>query len=381
MWKTRLKVRWLYNCRTVVVPTKWSVIALLAAMTTMAGAGLPRPAAATTTCTFTTQGNVMRLNADCTTDASIPVPNGFTLNGAGHTITAVDPPGAPPLNDHFKGGVVVNDGAVFGVVNLHIVGHLMSTTCDSANPFRGIFMTNTSQVKIQNNTLSEIHRGTGNPCAPAATGTAEIVGNEIVNYQRLGIFVNGNVRATIVDNVLRSTVPAPLPDGRFAIAIFFAPTGFVAGNRIVGGFVAGGQNVTGILVSDSRNVLVSNNQVSGTNFGIALQALCTSLGTPPTSGNVVSDNEIQGSNTGILLLPQVIVPTVCNPQVNRNVVQDNEVSDGGGAVGISVVPVSNNSFQAVADANVIKRNEIEGYVTPILDQGTHAVISNNEIEP
>jgi hypothetical protein len=134
--------------------------------------------------------------------------------------------------------------------------------------------------------------------------------------------------------------------------------------------------VTGILVSDSSNVLVFNNHVSGTNFGIALQALCSSPGTPPTSGNVISDNEIQGSNTGILLLPQVIIgATVCNPQVNRNVVQENEVSDSGGAVGISVFPVSNGSFQAVADANVITRNDSEGYVTPILNQGTHTVIS------
>ena len=48
----------------------------------------------------------LTLAADCTTDTTILIPNGFTLDGAGHTITAVDPSG-----DHFKGAVVANGGA------------------------------------------------------------------------------------------------------------------------------------------------------------------------------------------------------------------------------------------------------------------------------
>src|SRR5205085_6970014 len=35
-------------------------------------------------CAFSTSGRTMTLNADCTTEHSISVPNGFTLNGAGH---------------------------------------------------------------------------------------------------------------------------------------------------------------------------------------------------------------------------------------------------------------------------------------------------------
>ena len=46
-----------------------------------------RMALATTTCTFTTVGTTMTLDADCTTDATILIPNSFTLNGAGNTIT------------------------------------------------------------------------------------------------------------------------------------------------------------------------------------------------------------------------------------------------------------------------------------------------------
>src|SRR5258708_281570 len=56
-------------------------------------------------CIFTTVKKTMILNGDCITDTTILVPNGITLNGAGHTITAVDPPA-----DYFKGGVIRNRG-------------------------------------------------------------------------------------------------------------------------------------------------------------------------------------------------------------------------------------------------------------------------------
>ena len=38
---------------------------------------------AATTCTFTTDFTTIILDADCTTDATIFVPDGFTLDGAG----------------------------------------------------------------------------------------------------------------------------------------------------------------------------------------------------------------------------------------------------------------------------------------------------------
>jgi len=65
------------------------------------------------TCTFTTVGSTMTLDGDCTTDATILVPNGFTLDGAGYTITAEDPSGS-----HFLGAVVKNEGPFAVVKNL-----------------------------------------------------------------------------------------------------------------------------------------------------------------------------------------------------------------------------------------------------------------------
>jgi hypothetical protein len=61
---------------------------------------------AKTTCVFQTNGvaKTMTLVADCTTDTTIQVPAGFTLNGAKHLITAVDPAGG-----NFNGAVVANE--------------------------------------------------------------------------------------------------------------------------------------------------------------------------------------------------------------------------------------------------------------------------------
>ena len=46
-----------------------------------------------TDCQFTFQRRVMALQNDCSTDETIRIPDGFTLEGRGHTITAVNIPG------------------------------------------------------------------------------------------------------------------------------------------------------------------------------------------------------------------------------------------------------------------------------------------------
>src|SRR5438105_3072595 len=89
-------------------------------------------------CSFnnSAKSKTMTLNADCVTDHSIVVPNGYTLDGAGHTITAVDPTTAP---FHFVGGVVQNGGAVANVTNLKVTASGVADACDAgADRLRGI---------------------------------------------------------------------------------------------------------------------------------------------------------------------------------------------------------------------------------------------------
>src|ERR1044071_7083230 len=79
---------------------------------------------AATTCLFDTTGNTLRLTADCTTDASIVIADGMTLDGGFFTITALDPPSGA-----FEGGVIVSGGATASVLNTRIVGMLARRSC------------------------------------------------------------------------------------------------------------------------------------------------------------------------------------------------------------------------------------------------------------
>src|SRR5882762_4218307 len=88
-------------------------------------------AAADAQCTFTFAKKTMTLNGDCITTTSIIVPNGFTLDGAGHTITAMD-----PLGDHFKRGVVQNGGATADVTNVTITTSALTDPCDQTSQNR-----------------------------------------------------------------------------------------------------------------------------------------------------------------------------------------------------------------------------------------------------
>src|SRR3954447_17926006 len=110
---------------------KLMLLAAAAAGLMVVGAG---PAGAATNCAFTTKGTTMTLNANCTTDATILVPNGVTLDGKNRTITAVD-----PVAGHFVGAVVKNAGAVANVKNLVIDGNFTVDACDGGNDrLRGI---------------------------------------------------------------------------------------------------------------------------------------------------------------------------------------------------------------------------------------------------
>ncbi len=172
---------------------------------------LPSEASALTDCTFTTDGTQMRLTGDCTTDATLLVPDGFTLNGRGFSITAVDPPAG-----HFVGGVVSNAGAAANVTNLIIDTAALANVCDGgADRLRGILF-NGASGKISNNTVVNINQGPsgcqeGNAIevrnAPfdgthPATKVVTISRNRIFDWQKTGIVANGDVRASIENNII-----------------------------------------------------------------------------------------------------------------------------------------------------------------------------------
>jgi hypothetical protein len=101
--------------------------------------------AAAQDCMFTVSGTTMTLKNDCIVSGPITIPNGFTLNGNNHLITAPDSGGG-----RFTQGVVTNGGAVASVKNL-LIETVPAGTCGS-NTTNAIWFDSTSG-SITGNTL------------------------------------------------------------------------------------------------------------------------------------------------------------------------------------------------------------------------------------
>lgn len=198
-------------------------------------------ALATNDCAFTTVSTTRTLNADCTTDATISVPNGFTLDGNGKTITAVDPP-----SGHFVGAVVANGGATAHIKQLTVKASGLANVCDAgADRLRGIMLEGASG-SITHNIVLDINQGAsgcqeGNaievrngPFAPGGSDqVVTISDNTITNYQKTGIVANGSVRATIQRNKITGVGPVDYI-AQNGIQIGFGATAEVTNNEVAG---------------------------------------------------------------------------------------------------------------------------------------------------
>lgn len=233
------------------------------------------PLVASSQCTFTYDSTAMTmtLTANCTTTSTILIPNGYTLEGAGHTITAAD-----PSNGHFLGAVVMNGGATAHVTNLSITTSTLANVCDiGANRLRGILFEGASG-EILGNTVTNINQGQsgcqeGNAIevrnAPFdTTGTdihVTISDNTVANYQKTGIVTNGSVRATITNNTVMGLGPVAYI-AQNGIQIGFGATAVVSGNTVSGNYYTlDGWISCGLLFYDADGVKAMRNFVSGGN--------------------------------------------------------------------------------------------------------------------
>jgi hypothetical protein len=216
-------------------PAALAILAIVFALTSVS------VSQATTTCTFAISGSTMTLNANCDTDETILVPNGFTLDGNGNIITAKD-----PAVGHFLGAVVKNAGPFAVVKNLTIDTNNLTDACDAGGDrLRGILFDGASGI-IKDNTVLNINQGAsgcqeGNGIEARNTpfdagGTDVLVwisGNTVTNYQKTGIVTNGSVAATIVGNVITGVGPVDYI-AQNGIQIGFGGTAIVEDSRISG---------------------------------------------------------------------------------------------------------------------------------------------------
>lgn len=290
-------------------------------------------ASATNNCAFTTVGSTMTLNANCTTDGTITVPDGTTLDGKGHTITAVDPTG-----DHFKGAVVKNGGSIAYVKNLTVTTSGLSNVCDGGDDrLRGIMFEGASG-SITHNTVIGINQGAsgcqeGNAIevrnspfdgTHPSTKTVEVAHTVVEHYQKTGIVANGDVDVNIHHNKVGS---ADLPTS-------------LAANSIQLGFGGMGEVVQN---------QVDGNQWCGPSDFVATAVLLFETGSSDVSKNIIGGN----SDVGIYGL------------TNNTTVDNNKVSDSGGDCNVNGYDIGIGDYDAFTstpgDNNSVTNNKVSGF--------------------
>jgi hypothetical protein len=165
-------------------------------------------------CSVSESGDTITLLTDCTTDQTILVPDGKTLEGSGHSITAVDPAGG-----HFVGAVVRNAGASANVNNLTVSASNLSTSCDAGLAGLAGIRLDGAAGSITNNIVTGLQQGVrGDGCQEGdaievrntnLTGTpaVTVTDNTVSKYQKTGILVTGQVSAVVSRNTVTGYGP------------------------------------------------------------------------------------------------------------------------------------------------------------------------------
>lgn len=353
--------------------------------------------AAAAPCSFTTVGTTMKLKADCTTNAPIFIPDGFTFNGQGNTITAVDPSGAPP-NDHFRGAVLTTSGAVAHVKRVTITAFNLADVCDNGDDrLRGIFFNGASgsirDVRIigLRQTLPTVcPEGSGIVVNKApfdgthpATAFVEIENVTIINMSRVGMQGLGDVSLKIRDSQIRGLPMAQIQSefglDQFGVFMAAGALGSIQGTTIRQTWDGDEKRFAfGVEIREASGVHVEENSIIGSTEGIFVRAECNFTGV--ANGNRIEGNWIRAAREGIVL---VAFGGTCTAQVNNNKVIENNI---GLVPGFNVISdgifVGVASTPAQADSNVIKENRIKGTTFGIVQQGdTNTVLRDNVFIP
>lgn len=248
---------------------KHAFIGMTAGLGLAAATGTP----ALALCSFTTVGMTMYLDGDCTTDGTIYITDGYTLDGNGNAITAVDPSGG-----HFTGAVVQNEGAVAHVTRLVVnTGGLANVCDDGADRLRGIMFEGASG-SITHSNVESLNQGPsgcqeGNAIevrnAPfdgthPDTQTVEIAHTVVSDWQKTGIVCNGDVVCDVHNNFIsESATQANLAAN--SVQIGFGATGTLARNHIAGNQWLGTSDwaATAVLVYLADGVTIERNNIGG----------------------------------------------------------------------------------------------------------------------
>ncbi|MBA3233026.1 MAG: right-handed parallel beta-helix repeat-containing protein, partial [Propionibacteriales bacterium] len=232
----------------------------------------------------TTNPGIMALPGDCTTYATIQVPDGVTIDGNGHTITAESTAVAP-----FDGPIISSAPGSAGVAaptmtveHVRIVaqgfatatgGHVAGVLFDGAYG-------SVSDVRIEGVSLGTIEpNGYGievDNRVGAQMGASQVTirrDTTVTGYQKAGIYVRGDVRFTVLNSIVgfADNIPGLAADG--ILAADLAHGGIKDSDIGLNDFEPAPQTDsfgTGIRLQNALRVEVRRNVIHGGNADIGL---------------------------------------------------------------------------------------------------------------
>ncbi|RKH67480.1 right-handed parallel beta-helix repeat-containing protein [Corallococcus llansteffanensis] len=237
-------------------------------------------------CAFTLAPGKVSLSADCVTQGPVFVPDGFTFDGAGHTLTAVEDAAA---GEHFQGAVLRNRGPVASVRGVTVTARSLLDVCDAgALRLRGILLEGATGA-IEDSVVEALHQAGNlsgcqegfaievrNDAAGAAQVTVGLRRNRVTGYQKAGLLVAGRVDVAAEDNVVEGGGPVG-HIARVGIQLAYGVLGRVVDNEVTGNaYTPATDAATGILVVGGagrplcHDLLIQGNMVTENDIGISL---------------------------------------------------------------------------------------------------------------
>ncbi|WP_375755445.1 right-handed parallel beta-helix repeat-containing protein [Corallococcus exercitus] len=295
-----------------------------------------------TPCAITLSPGQVTLREDCVVQSAVFIPDGFTFNGARHTLTATE----DGAGTHYTGAVLRNRGTVANVRDVTVTARNLSDVCDAdVDRLRGILLEGASGT-IEDTVVEDLNQAGNiggcqegfaidvrNMAADATPVTVVLRGNRLTGYQKAGVVVLGPVAVTVEDNVIDGLGPTDRI-ARIGIQLAYGVSGQVVGNQVKGNAYEFERDWgSGIMV------------LGGEYYG-AGRELCHDL--------LIQDNALTENDVGINLL-QSVGGDFTPPATSQNLqVLGNTLSN----------TTLTASYQAaIADngtANLISRNRISG---------------------
>lgn len=197
------------------------------------------------------------------------------------------------------------------------------------------------------------------------TASGNISGNDVSQYQKGGIAINGeNANASVRGNDVTGLANVPFI-AQNGIQFGYGATGQAQNNTVDGNWYTGANWAsTGILVFESDNVNVDKNTVTNNQVGVDAESWCY-FGVPSANNNKFVNNTISGADYGAIVAAYSLYSD-CDAQANNNKVTNNTISgtDSADSEGIFVgTYVYTGSYSPETKNNKVIHNDVSGFET------------------